>query len=107
MEIREYKKITIRFELSDRRLIDRLIRKQVGDRKISWILDNCSYVFGWYAGLFSLISKMRSEQYVTLDSDEYSAIAELISKAYNDPDETEKDAIKKIADAIDAQRNWY
>lgn len=108
MEIRQSKRVYIKFGQNDMRVLNRLIHEQVGDKTIGWILDNYSYVFEWYAGLFSIIRKMRGPQGITLDPDEYNALATLVSKAYNDPNETEKDAIKEIADAIDTQRNsWY
>lgn len=108
MKISEKKKVYIEFELEDRRIIHRLVREQVGDKTIAWILDNYSYVFEWYIGLFSVLRKIHSDRCIDLDYDEFNALSTLVSKAYNNPNETEKDAIKGIADAIDAQRNsWY
>ena len=105
MKTKEVKNIQIQFSIEDRKIIDRLIRKRVGKVTIQKILDEYSYVFDWYLGMFTLIRKMASGMWVSLDYNEYNVLASLISEAYNSDDEPEKEAIKAIADAIDAQRN--
>ena len=105
MKTKETKDIRIQFSLDDRKIIDRLIRQKVGKVTIQKILDEYSYVFDWYLGMFTLIRKMASGMWVSLDYNEYNVLASLISEAYNSDDEPEKESIKAIADAIDAQRN--
>ena len=107
MDIKSTKTVYVQFSAEDWKLIDRLAREQVGDRTISSILDDFSYVFDCYVGLFNLIRKVSRMQPVILDSYEYNALAALLSKAYNDSNttEAEKGHIKLINDAIDCQRN--
>lgn len=105
MKTKEVKSIQIQFSLEDRKIIDRLIRKKVGKVTILKILDEFSYVFDWYLGMFTLIKKMTSGMWVSLDYNEYHVLCNLISEAYNSDDEPDKEAIKAIGDAIDAQYN--
>ena len=101
MHTREDKKITIMFDVEDRILIDRLIKEQVGGMTIGQIMEDMSYVLGWYKSLLNLVDKIRTGWYTDLSLEEINVIKTLISKAYNNDSETEKEAIKKIGDAID------
>ena len=104
MDTRETKKIAVRFGSDDMRIISRLITEQVVSVTISELINGMSCVFGWYKAMFTLISKISSGMYVELDRDEINVLVQLISKAYNNDDEPEKEAIKAIADTIDILR---
>lgn len=105
MRIRETKTITIGFDTADALLIKRLIVEQVGGVTIGKIMDEMSYVFDWYLGMMTLVKKIAHGDYVTLDHNEKNAVSTILSKAYNSETETEKEAIKAIADAIDLAWN--
>lgn len=106
MMIRETKTYTLTFSAEDAKLIDTLIREQVGSRTIESILNDFSYVFNTYRALFTLIPKVyHVGNYVTLDYEERNVLTSFLSKAYNDGKHEElRDQIKEICDAIDVLR---
>ena len=105
MNIRETKKTTICFDANDKLIIERLIIEQVGKRTVEEIMNEMSYVFGWYAAMMSMVKKIFSGWYVALDSDEINVLSHLFCKAYNSDTEPEKEAIKKMANAIGTMKD--
>lgn len=108
MNIKETKSYSVMFTKEDAKLIDALVREQVGSRTIASILDEFSYVFECYRSLFNLISKVYNVgSYATLTYDETRSLVSLLSNAYNDgKHEDKKEQIKGICDAIDTIRKW-
>ena len=101
MHTRENKTISIMFDAEDRILINRLIKEQVGKTTIGEIIEDMSYVINWYKDLLSIVTKIETGWYTDFSLEEICVIKTVISKAYNNDSETDKEAIKKIGDTID------
>ena len=108
METKKSVKVYVMFNREERVLIDKIVRKRVGNRTIEQILNEYSYVFDYYRKLFSLLPKVYSGQWVDV-TEEYHVLADIISKEYNDPETDPKDkaCLKRISDAIALQRDPY
>ena len=106
MNIKETKSYTMMFSEEDVKMIDSLIREQVGDCTINRILNAFSCVFDYYCTLLNLIRKVcQIGCYNSYGNDEIRVLTDILSKAYNDGNhEQYKGRIKEICDAIDGLR---
>lgn len=99
--------VKIKFSTEDKRLIKKVASERVGSRTIAAILDEYSYVFGFYVGMFNALKKVFAGDVFKLTHDEYNALTNILSAAYNDaatPD-AEKAHIREICDALQAQHD--
>ena len=105
MEKRTTHTTAIKFNTDECKLIDRFTREHVGERTITSILDEYSFVISFYTGLLSALRKVYSHTYVTFTPDEYNALSNIVSYAYNSPDisMTDKITIAEIGSALDTQ----
>lgn len=107
METRIEKKMTIKFGIEEKKLITRIANERLGHVTVSYIIDSSTMCFVYYKALISMLDKVWNWDNVYLTPDEYNVLGDLLSKAYNSDSETEKELIKQIGDAIDAQKNCY
>lgn len=108
MEIKTKTSYSASFSQDEAKLIVRLIREQVGHRTMNEILDDGSYVRGYYRAIFSMISKICGiGSYVTFDSEEINVLVNTISTAYNDGKHDDcKEMLDTISDAVKFLRGW-
>ena len=102
MEIKETKKITIRFSPEDKKLVTDLIVKHLGDRTLGAIYgEEFSYVFHYYADLFYITEKLFSDGISSWERGRHP-ICDVLSRGYNDPStpDSVKAHIKELCDAL-------
>ena len=103
METMKFTHVSVRFADEEKQLFEKLVRKQVGERNVNYMLDNYGFCFDWYKRLLSVLGKIYSGIYCGFESTEFSVIVDIVNPAYNDPttDEHDKEIAKRMLDQID------